>query len=69
LLDALRSMTNFDAGGMWAPTNIGQRLLSPCFLVMQVKNGQFTRIYPSMPGTFDCNPSNRALIKTDLLTG
>lgn len=69
LLDALRSTTSFNADGMWAPTNIGQRIPSPCFLVLQVKGGQFTRMYPSAPGTFDCKPTNRAVIKADLLTG
>jgi len=68
LLEALRSATNFDADGMSAPTNIGQRIPSACFLLMQVRNGQFARVYPAKPATFDCTPSNRTTIKEDLLT-
>ncbi len=69
LLAQLRSTTNFDAEGMYAPTNFGQRIPSPCFMVVQVKNAQFVRVYPSRPSTFDCNPRNRTVIKADLLGG
>ena len=69
LLEALRSTTDFNAEGMSAPTNIGQRIPSSCFLVMQVRNGQFTRVYPARPATFDCTSSNGRTIKEDLLSG
>lgn len=69
LLAALHSMTSFTADGMWAPTNVGGRLASSCFLIVQVKHGQFTRVYPRRLGTFDCKPSNRAVIRQDLLSG
>jgi ABC-type branched-subunit amino acid transport system substrate-binding protein len=69
LLDALRTTTKFNADGMLGATNIGQRLPSPCYLVMQVKHGEFRRVYPSTPGTFDCRPSNVANLKEDLLAG
>jgi ABC-type branched-subunit amino acid transport system substrate-binding protein len=69
LLDALRSITAFDADGMLGPTNIGQRLASPCYLVTQVQHGRFARVYPPTPGTFDCRPSNVSHLKEDLLAG
>ena len=69
LLAQLASTTSFNADGMWGTTNIGQHIPTPCFLIMQVKNGQFTRVYPSTPGTFDCKASNRITIRADLLSG
>jgi ABC-type branched-subunit amino acid transport system substrate-binding protein len=69
LLDALRATTSLNADGMLGTTNIGQRIPSPCYVVMQVKHGRFTRIYPAKPGTFDCRPNNVANLKEDLLAG
>ena len=69
LLAQLASTTSFNAGGMWGTTNVGQRIPTPCFLVMQVKNAKFTRVYPKTPGTFDCTKSNGINVKADLLTG
>jgi hypothetical protein len=69
LLAQLAATTSFNADGMWATTNVGQRIPTPCFLLMQVKNGQFARVYPKAPGTFDCNRSNGISVKANLLTG
>jgi hypothetical protein len=69
LLAQLTATTSFNADGMWGTTNIGHRIPSPCFLVMQVKNGQFTRVYPTKPGTFDCKASNNITEKADLFSG
>ncbi|HEV3450136.1 MAG TPA: ABC transporter substrate-binding protein [Acidimicrobiia bacterium] len=69
LLGALRSVTSFNADGMWGPTNIAAHIPSPCFLIMQLRNGQFKRLYPSKPGTFDCKPSNQVQLRTDLQGG
>jgi ABC-type branched-subunit amino acid transport system substrate-binding protein len=69
LLAQLASTTSFNAAGMWGTTNVGQRIPSPCFILMQVKNGQFTRIYPTKPGTFDCTPSNTITVKANLING
>jgi hypothetical protein len=69
LLGALGSETSFNADGMWATTDIAHRGPSPCFLVMRVQRGQFKRVYPPTPGTFDCKPSNRITIKEDLQIG
>ncbi len=69
LLAQLDTTTSFNANGMWGTTNVAQRVPSPCFLVMQVKNGQFTRAYPKTPGTFDCTRSNAISVKANLLTG
>ena len=32
---------------------------------MQVQNGKYVRVYPTQPGTMDCNPSNLATLNVD----
>ena len=54
LLTALKGMTSFDAGGMTGTVNIGGKVPSSCFMVVQWKSGKFNRIYPKKAGTFDC---------------
>jgi hypothetical protein len=54
ILSATRGLTNFDANGFVAPTNIGAKIASTCFVGMQVRNGRFVRVDPTTPGTFDC---------------
>ena len=33
--------------------------------MMQVQNGKFVRVYPTKPGTFDCNPANVTTVTLD----
>jgi hypothetical protein len=66
LLTALKGMTNFNAGGwMGAKSLQGSGSTSDCFLMMQVQNGKFVRVYPTKPGTMDCNPDNLATVNVD----
>jgi ABC-type branched-subunit amino acid transport system substrate-binding protein len=67
LLDGLKRLTSFDAGGMIGPTNVAKQKASPCGLIVQVKNGKFVRVYPKKKGTFDCTPSNYVTVKADLI--
>jgi len=69
LLAALRSITSFTADGMFGTTNIAQRRGTPCFVLLQVRQGRFVRVYPTTPGTFDCSSANGTAFKADLLTG
>jgi hypothetical protein len=54
LLTAIRGLTNFNDNGLIAPTNIGKQIASKCLIGLQVQDGQFTRVAPVEPGTFDC---------------
>jgi len=63
VLAAAKGITSFDAGGMIGVNNIAERKTGPCFLVMQVKNKKWTRVYPSKPGTFDCNAKNETTLQ------
>jgi ABC-type branched-subunit amino acid transport system substrate-binding protein len=65
VLAAAKGITRFDAGGMIGANNIAERKTGPCFLVMQVKNKKWARVYPSKPGTFDCNAKNESTLQRD----
>jgi hypothetical protein len=66
LLQAVRGITRFDANGWIGPHALsGQPSDSPCFVVMQVQNGRFVRVYPTTPGTMDCDPSNFTTVTID----
>ncbi|HEY8217612.1 MAG TPA: ABC transporter substrate-binding protein, partial [Acidimicrobiia bacterium] len=67
LLEQLKNTHAFDGDGMWATTDIGNHTPSACFMLTQVKGGDFKRVYPKKPGTFDCKKSNRIEIHEDLL--
>jgi ABC-type branched-subunit amino acid transport system substrate-binding protein len=67
LLEALKGLTSFDAGGLIGKVNIGEKIATPCFNLVQLKNGKWNRVYPTKKGTFDCKPSNHVQIKADLL--
>jgi hypothetical protein len=58
---------SFNAGGMIGTTDVGGRQPSPCFVLNQVKNGDFVRVQPTAKGTFNCTPSNSVTLKLDLI--
>jgi hypothetical protein len=66
LLGALKGLGNFDAGGwLGRKTLQGTGSISPCFMVLQVQNGKFVRVYPAKLGTMDCNPANLVQVSID----
>lgn len=65
-LAAAADIHDFDAGGMISPTDVGGRVPNTCFVLTQVKNGEFVRIHPKKKGTFDCSKKNGATIELDL---
>jgi ABC-type branched-subunit amino acid transport system substrate-binding protein len=62
-LTALKNTHQFNAGGMWGTNDPGNRLASPCFMILRFDGGKYQREYPSKPGTFDCKPSNRQTVE------
>jgi hypothetical protein len=68
LLDALRNMHAFDAGGMAGTVDIGNKVPSSCFVLVEWKSGAFRRVQPSKAGTFDCGTKNRYTFQADLTT-
>jgi Periplasmic binding protein len=67
VLATAATIHNFTADGMLGQTDVGRHLPTPCFALLQVRGGKFVRVYPTKPGTFDCNPKNINAIKLDLL--
>ena len=67
LLEQLANTHAFDGDGMWGTTDVGNHVPSACFMLTQVQDGDFKRVYPKKPGTFDCKKSNRIEIDEDLL--
>jgi ABC-type branched-subunit amino acid transport system substrate-binding protein len=63
VLAGLAALADFDADGWFAPR--GQRELSPCFVLLQVRNGEFTRVFPAERGTFSCDPANLVEVAVD----
>jgi len=54
-----------DGDAMLGPTDVGGHKVSPCFLLMQVKENRYVRVFPKQSNTFDCNPKNVFTIKLD----
>jgi hypothetical protein len=54
VLTALSNLHSFDANGMAAKIDVGNRTGSTCVVGMQVKGGKFVRVQPTEPGKFDC---------------
>ena len=66
LMAGIKTLTDFDAGGMSGTVSL-KTGTSPCFMVVQFKNGKWVRQYPLKKGTFDCKASNSVTIKANLI--
>jgi hypothetical protein len=55
LISQIQQITNWTGGGVTPPVNIGQKIPSKCFFYMKIENGAFQRVYPTAPGSYDCN--------------
>ncbi len=51
--------------GMLGPTDVGGHKLNGCFVLTQVKNGKYVRIFPKTKGTLNCESKNVTTIKLD----
>jgi ABC-type branched-subunit amino acid transport system substrate-binding protein len=67
LLAALHDIHTFNADGMFGTIDLAGRGVSPCHVIMQVKNGAFVRVFPKKPGTFDCNKKNVVKVPIDII--
>ena len=66
LFTALNGELSFDADDIIGPTNVGGHQLSNCDVITQLVNGQWQRVYPTKPGTFDCKSGNTKTIKMNV---
>ncbi len=56
ILDGLKNTKDFTANGWMGPKDL--KGFSSCYVMLQVKNGAFVRVYPAEKGKFDCDASN-----------
>jgi hypothetical protein len=59
-------VSEFDADGMMGTMHPGDRRVTSCYVLLQVRNGKFKRVHPAKAGTFDCDPSNLLTLRADL---
>jgi hypothetical protein len=63
ILDGLKDIKDFDAGGWTGPNTL--RGVSDCFVLLQVKSGEFARVFPEEKGTLSCDPKNVVTVQID----
>ncbi|HEV3370644.1 MAG TPA: ABC transporter substrate-binding protein [Acidimicrobiales bacterium] len=54
VLTQLKKITSFNAGGLIAPANPAQKKPASCYVMMQIKNGNYVRTQPAKSG-FSCD--------------
>jgi ABC-type branched-subunit amino acid transport system substrate-binding protein len=52
-LDAVKALHSWDGNGLHAAHNVGSKLMSPCFMYLEIQNGRFIRKDPA--SGFICN--------------
>ena len=60
-LEEAAKVHDFTADGMLGPTDVGGRKVSPCGVILQVKNGKFVRVSPKKKGTLDCSGGTKTV--------
>jgi len=56
----------FNADGLIGTTNVTGRGLTPCYALLQVKNGQFVRVNPTKLGTMNFDARNLKTYTLDI---
>ena len=56
ILDTARTVTDFNANGMWGDTSFeGTLSQSPCYVILQVQGGEYVRVFPEARGERACD--------------
>jgi ABC-type branched-subunit amino acid transport system substrate-binding protein len=63
VLDGLAQLDDYEAHGLTGPTDIGARQNSGCTVLLQARGGEFVRVFPEEPGTFNCEADNRVQVR------
>ena len=58
VLVAVAAVHSFTAGGILGPTDVGARQPTGCFALLQVKSGQYQRVFPTAAGALNCGSQN-----------
>lgn len=65
IFEALDGIHQFSADGMMGTIDLAGRKTTPCHVLLQVHHGDFERVYPTKPGTFDCAKKNVREVQLD----
>lgn len=65
LFAELNNIEEFNVDGWYSPFNFKTKLYGPCFLILQVQDGEFVRVHPSESGTLDCDSGNIHINRLD----
>jgi hypothetical protein len=66
VLKAADGINGFTAEGMIGKVDVGKRIPSSCYAIVQVKNAKFVRVTPATKASFNCDPKNSVTLKLDL---
>ena len=66
VLAAADGINGFTADGMIAKTDVGDRVPTKCFALLQVKGAKFVRVHPKKQGSFDCTSADSVTLELDL---
>jgi ABC-type branched-subunit amino acid transport system substrate-binding protein len=69
LLAGLKNLHSFNAGGLIGTADVGGKIATPCFMLVEWKNGKYTRVHPAKKATFDCKKSNYTTLKVTSASG
>ncbi len=58
VIDAARTITEWDGRGLHGPTNPAEGIPSPCFMLMSPTPSGWIRRHPAAQGTMDCDTDN-----------
>ncbi len=58
VIDAARTITEWDGRGLHGPTNPAEGIPSPCFMLVSPTPSGWIRRHPATAGTMDCDPDN-----------
>lgn len=58
LLDELRATESYNVNGWYSPFNFATKINGPCYVLLQVQDQEFVRVFPEEPGTFNCDAEN-----------
>jgi ABC-type branched-subunit amino acid transport system substrate-binding protein len=58
IIAGLRTVHDFEAGGMLAPVDVANRKAGACIVIVQVQHGRWVQVDPVKKGTFDCDQPN-----------
>ena len=65
LFAQLRSTESYDVNGWYAPFNFTTKINAPCYVLLQVQDQEFVRVFPEERGTLHCGSENHWINTVD----